>query len=327
MANSWFRVFGGLVLPAVMVLSSAGRAETFTIYAENDSRYLKPNHNTDRHYTNGFKLVYGFQPNWRWLDGYGQMDVPFFPAPQGPVETAAGVFLGQNIYTPDYVDEPAKRRLKDMRFAGWLYSGLFVQRANEQVLDQAELSLGVIGPSAKGRQIQTCVHEAMHSGRPIGWDSQLGDRPAVDFSWYRKHRLQGAFWKPSEKIDFLSEYGFTAGSVFCHLQASVVGRFGFWELPKDWGPDRLELPAGAIAEAFRKEKAGYFFVRLGGRAVGYNQFLTDLDPEPLVGHLQVGCVIQLRSLELGYSQTYLTQEYKEQNYFDGYGALTVKWDF
>jgi len=41
----------------------------------------------------------------------------------------------------------------------------------------------------------------------------------------------------------------------------------------------------------------------------------------------VGCVIQLRSLELGYSQTYLTQEYKEQNYFDGYGALTVKWDF
>lgn len=307
-------------------VAGASYGDTFSIYVENDSRLLKPNHNTDRHYTSGAKVVYGFEPNWRWLEGYGHLDMPFFSAPSGQVRTAVGLFAGQNIYTPDWVDEPARRRAKDMRFAGWLYGGLFAQRANEQILDQTEVSFGVIGPSARGHQVQSCIHKAMHSGRPIGWDTQLSDRPAIQLSGMRRQRLD-QLWKPSERVDFLSEYGFAAGSVFCHLQASVIGRFGFWELPQDWGPDRLELPLGVMAETFRQKKAGYFFFRFGARAVGYNQFLTGLDPEPAVAHLQVGCVLQIRSLQVAYSQTYLTQEYKEQNYYDGYSTLTVQWDF
>jgi hypothetical protein len=317
----------GHLVWAVLWLAGASSADTFSIYVENDSRYLKPNHNTDRHYTSGVKLVWGFEPNWRWVEEFGDLDVPFFSAPQGPVKTGAGVFLGQNIYTPDWVDEPARRKAKDMRYAGWLSSGLFVQRANERFLDQAELSVGVVGPSALGREVQDCIHKAMHSGRPIGWDEQLGDRPAVQLSWFRRGRLGSLGNSSNPTMDFLAEYGVAGGSILCHVQASLIGRLGFWGLPEDWGPDRLDLPLGLMGGSFREQKTGYIFFRLGGKAVGYNQFLTGLDPEPAVGHLQVGCVIQIRSLSLSYSQTFLTQEYKEQNFFDGYGGISIQWTF
>jgi len=326
MAAKWFRGAQTLLLLTGFGLAGLSAADTLSLYVDNDSRLLKPNHNTDRHYTSGVKLVYGFTPDWQWLEDYGDLDVPFFSAPEGPVHTAAGFFAGHHIYTPDWADKPEKRRPKDMRFAGWLYTGLFAQRANERIMDQTELNIGVIGPSAKGRQLQNCIHNLLDSGKPIGWDTQLSDRPAVNFSWTRKERLNGPLLKPTENVDFLSEYGFTAGSVFCHLQAGLVGRLGIFGLPKDWGPDRLELPSGAIQRAYQ-DNGGYLFCRISGKAVGYNQFLTGLDPEPVVGQLQVGCVIQWKSLEVGYSQTFFTQEYKEQNAFDSYGALTVKWTF
>ena len=45
-------------------------------YWENDSRYLKPNGAADRHYTNGSKLVYAFEPNWQWLSDFGDWGLP-----------------------------------------------------------------------------------------------------------------------------------------------------------------------------------------------------------------------------------------------------------
>ena len=41
--------------------------EALSFYLENDSRFTKPNGNTDRHYTNGARIVYVTQPEWNWL--------------------------------------------------------------------------------------------------------------------------------------------------------------------------------------------------------------------------------------------------------------------
>ena len=63
--------------------------EAFQIYIENDSRGLKPNHNTDRHYTHGTKLVYLMQPDWQWLEDFSTWH---FGDAEESIDTAVGTF-------------------------------------------------------------------------------------------------------------------------------------------------------------------------------------------------------------------------------------------
>ena len=299
-------------------------ADGISFYIENDSRRLKPNHATDRHYTSGIKLVYLTEPNWQWLQDFSRWH---FADADSSVDTAVGFFFGQNIYTPDHVDEPAKRSDNDMVFAGWLYTGMFVQRATRHVLDHFEANIGVIGPSSKADQVQYWIHDTFDSGDPIGWDDQLGDELAIDLTWMRKQRLQSGWLAPTEHSDLIVEYGATVGSVHRHLQTGVTARYGF-NLDKTFGPGRLVLPSGlSTLRTDRTAHFGYLFARASGRVVEHNRFLTGLDDEPLVGEFQVGAVYQYKRLELGYSQTFFTREFAEQSGKDSIGALTVTWRF
>jgi len=308
----------------VMVSGYGFAKDAISLYLENDSRRFKPNHATDRHYTHGTKFVYLTQPDWQWLEDFSQWH--FADAAQ-PVDTAVGFFLGQNIYTPDHVDKPDKRSDKDMVFAGWLYTGMFAQRATNHLLDHLELSIGVIGPSSKAEQVQKAIHDLIGSDEPVGWDEQLADELAVDLSFMRKQRLQSGWFAPTESTDFIAEYGFTAGSVHRHLQVGITARYGF-NLGNTFGPARMALPSGI--STLRKDEtaqSGYLFARATGKAVEHNRFLTGLDEEPLVGEFQVGVVYQYKKLEFGYSQTFFTREFKEQSGKDSFGAFTLSWKF
>lgn len=314
---------GSLMMVCVLGFSGTYAAEALSFYLENDSRGLKPNGNTDRHYTNGAKFVYVTEPDWQWLDHFADWNAAL---PEQSVQTAVGFFFGQNIYTPDHVENPVLRRAEDRVFAGWLYTGMFAQRATDDLLEHLELNIGIIGPSSKAEQSQRCIHEFLHSDDPVGWDDQLDDEPAVDVTWMRQQRLMDGWLKPTENSDVIAEYGFTAGSVHRHALAGLTARWGF-NLGKTFGPGRLELPSGISTLRNTAEKSGYLFARAAVKAVEHNRFLTGLSEEPLVGELQLGAVCHYKKLEIGYSQTFFTQEYKEQSANDSYAALTVSWQF
>ncbi len=316
----WSFLFIFLIILSVQVFAE----DAISLYVENDSRSLKPNHNTDRHYSHGTKLVYLTQPDWQWLEDFS---VWHFGDADQPVDTAVGFFLGQDIYTPDHADDPAQRSEEDMVFAGWLHTGMFVQRGTRDCLDHLELNIGVIGPSSHAEQCQRCIHQIIHSNKPIGWDGQLEDELAVDLTYMRKQRLQDGWFKPTESTDFITEYGFTAGSVHRHLQAGITVRYGV-DLDNTFGPGRKSLPSGL--STLRKDKtnwSGYLFARATGKVVEHNRFLTGLDPKPLVGEFQIGMVYQYKKLELGYSQTFFTQEFEGQSGKDSFGAVTLAWKF
>ncbi|MHC5082478.1 MAG: lipid A deacylase LpxR family protein [Planctomycetota bacterium] len=295
------------------------RKGVFSLYLENDSRMLKPNHNTDRHYTHGTKLVYVTQPDWQWLDDFSTWHF----GEGSDVDTATGFFFGQNIYTPDHVDDPAKRNADDRVFAGWMYTGMFVQRATDSVLDQFELNVGVIGPSSHAEEAQEWIHDILNSDDPIGWEDQLGDEFAIDVSFMRKHRMDNIIYQ-SESTDMIAEYGFTVGSVNRFAQAGITMRYGF-DLD-GFGPGRLALPSG-LSTLKAPDHSGYLFARATGKAIEHNRFLTGLDHEPLMGEFQIGAVYTRKSVEIAYSQTFFTQEFEEQSGVDSFGALTVSYRF
>ena len=311
----------------VLLIFLAGQSvakDVLSLYVENDSRFLKPNGNTDRHYTHGTKIVYLTQPDWQWLQNYAKWDAAL---PDESVDTVVGFFFGQNIYTPDHISDPALRKPKDQVFAGWLYTGIFAERATDNLLEHIELNIGVIGPSSLAEQAQRSIHKLLNSDVPRGWDNQLRDELAADVTVMRQQRLLLDGWlKPTDKKDVIAEYGFTAGSVHRHALAGLTVRYGF-NLGKTFGPGRLELPSGISTLRQTDERSGYLFARAGAKAVDYNRFLSGLTAEPLVGEFQVGAVYQHNNLSVGYSQTFFTRAYKQQTANDSYGALTVSWQF
>lgn len=320
----WTSYTFGAVLGAFFLATGvlpAGQ-DLFSIYWENDSRYTKPNGSTDRHYTNGVKFVYSMQPDWEWVKSFGDWD----GQAEQDVRKAVGFFLGHNTYTPNHADNPAKRKDNERVFAGWLYTGLFVQRRAAEVLDHVELNVGVVGPSAKADRLQHCIHEVLGSSKPIGWKSQLGDEPAADFTWVRKRRHDAGFFERHDFVDMITDVGFTAGSLHRHLEAGVTLRCGA-NLPNDFGPGRLGLPLSAAGMDLHSGHSAYLFARLSGRAVEHDRFLSGLSSRPWVGRAEVGVVCRWDDFEIAYSQTFMTEEFKEQGPTDSYGALTVTWLF
>jgi len=304
------------------------RNSTFRVYWENDGTFVKPIMRTDRHYTDGLKLVYTHQPDYnmlrdfaRWNNfGDGEANVDSTGSPQ--VATAVGYFFGQNMYTPDHADDPAKRDAHDRVFAGWMYGGIFAQRATQKEMEHFELNLGVIGPSAGGGKIQTFVHNVVHQEEPNGWDNQLDDEFAMDFTWLKRQRADGLLFGGEPNFDSHLEYGFTAGSVHRNANLGVIFRWGD-NLPNNFGPGRLEAPDCATGPIGDKQTYLYLFGRASIKVVQYDRFLSGLDEEPVVGQFQLGVVWRYKSFEVSYSQTFLTREYREQPQADSFAALNL----
>jgi hypothetical protein len=295
-------------------------APTLDLYIENDSRFIKPNGNTDRHYTSGVKFTFTTcdYPKWawpQWLGGWAFKDDP-------PQNRALGLFIGQNIYTPDFADNPAQRHTNDMTFAGWLNAGLYMQRTNNTKLEHTELNFGIIGPSSKSEQAQDLIHETVDSPEPV-WDSQIDDEFAFDFKYMIRQKTPIPYLQDLNNIDLAIDYGFTVGSVHRHAEIATVLRYG-WNLENDFGPGSLDLPVSALHS---NSNTLYSYLRLAARAVEHNRFLTGLDEEPLTGSLQAGLVWKFKSFSIGYSQTYFTQNFEEQNGNDSIGALTLSFKF
>jgi hypothetical protein len=302
----------------------AQEAKSFTIYWENDGTFLKPNDRTDRHYTDGIKLAFTHQPQCDWLKGFARWNN--FADDNTKVSTAVGYFLGQNMFTPDHVGEPNKRNARDRVFAGWLYTGIFAQRATADQMEHFELNLGLIGPSARADEVQRFIHEMVLADNPKGWENQIGDEFAIDVTWFKRQRADELLFLHSSNFDSHLEYGFTAGSAHRNAILSILLRGGI-NLPNNFGPGRLEAPACAIEGNTEEPMHFYLFSRIGAKLVEHDRFLTGLDERLLVGQFQLGAAFRYKSFEITYSQTFLTREYDEQPDEDSFGSLNLTYRF
>jgi lipid A 3-O-deacylase len=243
-----------------------------------------------------------------------------------PVETDMGIFFGQNIYTPDHIHNPEEREKKDMQFAGWLYGGIFAQRASNDEMEHFELNFGVIGPDSFAGPTQRFVHKTLNLDLPQGWENQLGNEFHSNFTWFKRQRGDALLFKHTSNFDSYFEYGFTAGTLQRNAIGSIIFRLGY-DLQNDFGPGRLEAPACATYRKAKNAKPVYLFARFGGKLVEYNRFLSGLDTEPVVGMMQFGFVTKYDLFEVSYSQTFLTREYKEQDSTDSYFTVNVTYRF
>jgi lipid A 3-O-deacylase len=295
-----------------------------SLVMENDLFY-----DTDQHYTSGVRATYltpkGREPQWV---RNAAMQLPMF---DDKTDLRVEFGLGQSMFTPGDIrltDPPEGER----PYAGWLYGSVGVVARTGAVLDQFQVSLGVVGPASLAEQSQKAIHEVINSPEPMGWDHQLKNEPTLQFNYQRS-------WQ-SPKLDLPAEFALDAtphagaalGNVFTYVNTGAMFRFG-QNLPVDYGPPRVQpsLPGSGYFEHAPGGLAWYLFGGFDGRAVARNIFLDgntfaesrSVDKETLVGDVQFGLAVIVNGVRFAYTHVIRSREYEGQADNDQFGALSV----
>lgn len=312
------------------------RIGSFTIYTENDKYFA----GTDQAYTNGLKLSYLSAD----LSSFTDDSVP------APVRAVArglgrlvpenrayklGFSLGQNIYTPDDTATTAYQP-DDRPYAGWLYGGVAFHvidaGRDAPTLDVFELNLGVVGPSALGREFQNGFHDIIDVAHAEGWDNQIDDEPGVNLIYERRWRFSTAEARHGWGADFIPHAGASLGNVFTYANAGAELRAG-WRLPADFGSNLIRPSGDSNSDAKHRPGFGVFlFGAVDGRAVARDITLdgnsfsgegSSIDKRPLVADLYAGIGIATTHWQLRYAQAYRTKEFYGQEDRQVFGSISV----
>jgi hypothetical protein len=310
-----------------------GELVRFTFFWENDGTLPKPGSSSDDHYTNGLKLDFAWKPAWAqdWLTWVPFSD-QFGPDPR----TAFGLSAQQLIFTPVDITDPDVVE-DDRPYAGWLSVNAYWQRSGQltehiATFDHFELDAGVVGPASGAQGLQEWVHNTWPEEiDPEGWSNQIPNSLALDLTIRKKWRFSTGENADGVSVQLIPSIGGTVGTVYRQLDASALVRMG-WNIPDDFGPTRL-ADVNAATGGWSKDFGVYIYGRGGCIVQQHNIFLDGpdwqsaphtVDSEPLVGELQVGIVVLLwKHFEIGYAQTFLTDEFEGQNKPDAYGAITL----
>lgn len=289
---------------------------------------------TDRRYTNGFRFTYmtpkGGEPDWL------REAALRLPAFDGNSDIRVEYAFGQNMYTAS--DKLLRDPPRDDRpYAGWLYGSVGVVARTGRVLDQASLSLGVVGPAAMAHETQDVIHRIVNSPLANGWDTQLENEPTLQFTYQRSWQSPEFDLPLGFTVDATPHAGFALGNVFTYANTGAMLRFG-QNLPTDYGPLRVQpsLPGSGYFEPSRRGSIGwYLFAGVDGRATAHNIFLDgntfrdsrSVDREVFVGDAQFGFAVVLDGVRFAYTYVLRTREYRSQADADEFGVVSVSFRF
>lgn len=316
-----------MVLAVVATSAHAEDHGTFNALYENDWF-----DNSDKHYSSGVQLSWTTAPNSTpgWALSAARV-LPFFNQ-TGDVRTSYAI--GQNLYTPSDI-RLANPPLTDRPYAGFLYLDLGLSGRSEKRLDQLQVLVGVVGPSALGKETQTWIHGLVGGRKPAGWDTQLHDEPAVELTYERSYKLIAPDAKAGVMFDLEPHFGAAVGTVYDYVNAGAMMRVGF-NLPDDYGPLRIEpaLP-GSNFFAPSASFGAYLFAGVDGRAIARNIFLDgntwrrsrSVDKKPLVADIQLGAAIAFRRMRIVFTHVIRTKEFTTQQSMDRFGAVSVSVSF
>jgi len=299
---------------------------TWSFTWENDGFF-----GSDQNYTSGLRLAY--------LSGNSELDktgewvakrLLGLDIDPSRLRVRKGVSIGQEIYTP--ADGEFTMPLPDQHpYAGYLY--LRFTRLIEQIdrADEVSVELGIVGPSALGRQAQDAVHDAFDRERFLGWDNQIQDTPAVNVSYSRQKRVAHSD-EFGLGFDCIVNGGFSVGTVDTSARVGANLRVG-QNLKAGFGPPRVR-PSSAGSGFFRPQSGGSWYAFAGGevRARAHNIFLDgslfrDDDPSVeknvVVSDLQAGLAGQWKQSQVAFTYVVRSEEFETQDERQQFAAVSL----
>ena len=284
----------------------------WTARTENDKFSTVPG-GTDRYYTAGNEITYMSSPG-KVPQAAADLARTFY----GAGLTWLGFTFAQEIYTPQDTTRIHPDR-KDRPYAGYLAATATLVQDVGNTRNVFAASLGVIGPSALGRQVQNGFHALIGAQPAHGWASQLPDEPALEFTATRIYRERLATLGPAE-ADLLPAAALGIGTVRDYARIGARLRIGHG-LDRDFGPSRItDGPTGTDAYLPADNLAYYAFVGASGQAIARDEFLdgalfsnsAHVSRRPLMGEFEGGIAIIYRGTRISYTHTWQTDAFQGQ---------------
>lgn len=290
---------------------------------------------TDQFYTSGVRLTY-FNAG---TDAPKAMEIIDTALPMFTINDTTSTFftLGQNIFTPEDITIQANQD-DDRPWAGFLYTSIGLVTAQENHLDELELTLGVVGDAALGEQTQKAVHKYISdSPKPEGWDNQLEFEPGVILSWQRRWPAALALDAGDYRLAVEPNINASVGNIYTYAGAGFIVSFGPYQGYLQDTPPKVR-PASPGSGYFETPSQGwgwYVFAGADGRAVARNIFLDgntfkdshSVDKEIFVGDLTAGFALTLDDYRLAYSINSRSDEFKGQSGQSVFGSVTLSTRF
>ena len=282
---------------------------TITIQLENDS--IRPG--SDNYYTSGERIAY-VSPTGALPDSFANLGHQLF----GDGKQRFAIELSQQILTPR-LTKLTNPPLSDRPYAGVLMGTVTFIQDTDSTRTALGLSLGVIGPSAGGRDVQNGFHSLIGQGDVRGWNTQIQDQPLIQLAAERTWRLPLATFGGVE-VDVLPSVAAGAGTFKIYAQGGASIRIG-QGLGSDFGAPRIRPGlTGEDAYTATQPFAWYVFAGADGQVVAWNETLDGLPfatsrhvpREPVVGEFQAGFSIIAWGARLTASHILQSNEFRGQ---------------
>lgn len=203
-------------------------------------------------------------------------------------------------------------------------------------LRTSHLRLGIVGPSALGRQTQSAVHRITGSERANGWAHQLGDEPVVQIVHERMQRWSGTHGASGWGWDAIGHWGGALGNLGSYVNAGMEVRYG-WRLPDDFGSTPLRpagentapprglgsVPSGWAGHVFATSDVRLVFndITLNGNTFKHSHSVNGM--RHAVADVGYGLAITHGPWKFAFARYHRTREFRGQREAPVFGSFTV----
>ncbi len=179
----------------------------------------------DRYYTNGFFIRYN------WADKK--------QAAMDSEKTLSRMELGQMIFNPFFNSYSLDEVLKtmDRPYAGWLYASYGKTKFyRNKAIFLYDGILGIVGPAALGKEIQSITHHLFKNDKLYGWEYQVKNEIGVNVSAQYYHSITNQKQSPHFTMHAMGKA--TLGNTFTNATVGLLLKAGRMEEEKNsafWG--------------------------------------------------------------------------------------------
>jgi lipid A 3-O-deacylase len=274
----------------------------------------------DRYYTNGLFIHFRYAADQQKLGEKLEKLTYDFSVGQKMYNPISG-----NVSNPDKQDRP---------FAGYLYAGGKVNffYKKERVL-KLGAEFGIVGPDALGKETQELLHQIVGFYEIKGWDYQIRNNIAVNFS---AQYLQLLHRSANNKLDFSLESELNLGTTFSNAGVGVLFRAGKINQLFNSAATNSIISNNAKTEKLTRNEF-FFYAKPQLNVIAYDatlqgsMFKNDspitFEPKSVVFAQQVGFDYSTPRFTIDYSLTFKSKEVKSTALAHQYGTIAMYYRF
>ena len=221
----------------------------------------------------------------------------------------------------------------DRPFASYLYGSFGINRVYKNGRNlKTTLQIGVLGPSAYGKELQDFIHDIYGFRKAVGWKHQIKDAFGFNFNTdYNQHLVKDA----SNHYDLTWVNSVKLGTVYTNISSGFYARLGLKPLAKIANSIAYNTNLNDKNTSFKRETETFFYIKPTVRFAFYDatiqgSFLnttSEVTKEliPLVFNLEVGLKFTANRFNFGYVFHYSTDKINNLRKDNGniYGTIAI----